>query len=73
MSDADLPRSVYSAVGPTKHPIQFVLGALFSGGKWLVCEVDHSSMSTTEVNNECRCTFITSYTFMTCTETAILF
>jgi hypothetical protein len=39
------------ALGPTQPPIQWALGALSLGVKWLECEADHSPLSGAEVKN----------------------
>jgi hypothetical protein len=39
------------ALKPTQHPIQWVLGELSLGIKWLEHEADHSPPSSTEVKN----------------------
>jgi hypothetical protein len=39
------------ALGPTQPPIQWVLGTLTLGVKWLVCEAVHLPLSSAEIKN----------------------
>jgi hypothetical protein len=64
-------RMFIRAVGSTEPPVQWVLGALFSGENWPECETDDSSLSTAGVHNEWSYTYISPYTFMACTETTV--
>jgi predicted membrane channel-forming protein YqfA (hemolysin III family) len=48
----------------TQLPIQWVLGALSPGVKWLWCEVDHLPPSGPNIKNEWSYTSIPQYMFM---------
>jgi hypothetical protein len=52
------------ALGPTKPPIQWVLGAVFLGVKLLGHEADHSCPSNAEVKNAWSYTSTPPYAFM---------
>jgi len=44
------------ALGPTRPPIQRVLGTLIHEVKWLGSEANHSPLSSAEVKNVLSCT-----------------
>jgi hypothetical protein len=52
------------ALGSTKPPVRWVLGALSLGLEWLGCEADHSPASSTKVKNMLSYTSTPPYIFM---------
>jgi hypothetical protein len=52
------------ALGPTQPPVQWVLGALMLGIKWLVHEAGHLPPSSAGAKNAWSCTLIPQYVFM---------
>jgi hypothetical protein len=53
------------ALGPIQPAIQWILGALSPGIKWLEREADHSPPSNAEVKNAWSYTSTLPYAFMT--------
>jgi hypothetical protein len=56
--DLSLLHDSWPVVAPTQLPIQWELGHLSTGGKWLGHEAGHSSASSAEVENAWICTSI---------------
>jgi hypothetical protein len=52
------------ALESTQPPIQWVIGALFLGVKWLGCEADNSPPSSAKVKNAWSYTSTSLYVFM---------
>jgi hypothetical protein len=68
-----LSRTSRLGLGPLLPPVQWLLGLLFLGLKWSVCEADHTTPCSVKVKNECRGAFTSTYTVMVCTSISMLY
>jgi len=61
------------ALGLNQPPVQWVLGVLSLGIKWLECEADHLPLSSAEVSMSGAILPLTQYAFMACIGTTLPF